>query len=58
MNIRLFEITNIGNTTLGEKLADKLGYDFYDSDEELIIRFARAACKEMSINVGQGIQVI
>lgn len=33
MNILLFGVSNIGKTTIGEIVADKLGYDFYDLDE-------------------------
>lgn len=35
MDILLFGISNVGKTTMGRILADKLGYDFYDLDEEI-----------------------
>lgn len=35
MDILLFGVSNIGKTTMGSILADKLGYDFYDLDEEI-----------------------
>lgn len=35
MNIMLFGISNVGKTTIGRILADKLGCDFYDLDEEI-----------------------
>lgn len=35
MNILLFGISNVGKTTAGRILADKLGYNFYDLDEEV-----------------------
>ena len=35
MTIFLFGVSNVGKTTIGEKLARKLGYLFYDLDEEV-----------------------
>ena len=35
MNILLFGISNVGKTTTGRLLAGKLGYKFYDMDEEV-----------------------
>lgn len=35
MKILLFGVSNIGKSTLGELLAKKLEYDFYDLDEEV-----------------------
>lgn len=35
MNILLFGVSNVGKTTVGKLLAEKLGYDFYDLDEEV-----------------------
>jgi shikimate kinase len=35
MTIFLFGISNIGKTTVGEKLAKRLGVVFYDLDEEV-----------------------
>ena len=35
MNILLFGISNVGKTTAGRIVADKLGYDFYDLEEEV-----------------------
>ena len=39
MNIMLFGISNVGKTTIGRIVADKLGYDFYDLDEEIKKRY-------------------
>lgn len=35
MIILLFGVSNVGKTTTGELLAQRLGYDFYDLDEEI-----------------------
>ena len=35
MTILLFGVSNVGKTTIGEKLAQRLGYLFYDLDEEV-----------------------
>lgn len=35
MTIFLFGISNVGKTTIGEKLAKRLGFMFYDLDEEV-----------------------
>lgn len=35
MNILLFGVSNVGKTTTGQLLASKLGYIFYDMDEEV-----------------------
>ncbi|MDW7663015.1 MAG: shikimate kinase [Bacillota bacterium] len=35
MTIFLFGLSNVGKTTIGEKLAQRLGYVFYDLDEEV-----------------------
>lgn len=35
MRILLFGISNIGKTSIGKSLAQKLSYDFYDLDEEI-----------------------
>lgn len=35
MKILLFGVSNVGKTTVGRILADKLEYDFYDLDEEV-----------------------
>lgn len=35
MTILLFGVSNVGKTTIGEKLARRLGYLFYDLDEEV-----------------------
>ncbi len=35
MNILLFGVSNVGKTVTGELLAKRLGYDFYDLDEEI-----------------------
>lgn len=34
MNIMLFGISCVGKTTVGKIMAEKLGYQFYDMDEE------------------------
>ena len=39
MNILLFGISNVGKTTIGRIIAEKLGYDFYDLDEEIKKRY-------------------
>lgn len=35
MTIYLFGVSNVGKTTTGELLAEKLGFVFYDLDEEV-----------------------
>jgi len=35
MTILLFGVSNVGKTTIGENLAQRLGYLFYDLDEEV-----------------------
>lgn len=35
MNILLFGVSNVGKSVTGELLAQRLGYDFYDLDDEL-----------------------
>lgn len=35
MTILLFGVSNVGKTTIGKILADKLGFAFYDLDEEV-----------------------
>lgn len=35
MIILIFGVSNVGKTTTGKMLADRLGYDFYDLDEEV-----------------------
>jgi len=35
MNIMLFGLSNVGKTTAGRILAEKLGYSFYDLDDEI-----------------------
>ena len=39
MKILLFGVSNVGKTTIGKLLAQKIGYKFYDLDEEVKIRF-------------------
>lgn len=34
MIVLLFGVTNVGKTTIGEVLAEKIGYQFYDLDDE------------------------
>lgn len=36
--IILFGVSNVGKTTIGKVLADKLGYHFYDTDHEVTTR--------------------
>ncbi len=36
--ILLFGVSNVGKTTIGKVLADKLGYRFYDTDHEVKMR--------------------
>ncbi len=36
--ILLFGVSNVGKTTIGKVLADKLGYRFYDTDHEVTMR--------------------
>ncbi len=36
--IVLFGVSNVGKTTIGKVLADKLGYSFYDTDYEVMMR--------------------
>ena len=38
MKILLFGVSNVGKTTIGELLAERLGYKFYDLDEEVKCR--------------------
>lgn len=35
MNILLFGVSNVGKTTIGKIMAEKLGYSFYDLDDEV-----------------------
>lgn len=35
MNILLFGVSNVGKTVTGKLLAQRLGYDFYDLDDEV-----------------------
>ena len=39
MKILLFGTSNVGKTTIGKLLAERLGYAFYDLDEEVKSRF-------------------
>lgn len=39
MKILLFGISNVGKTTTGSILAKKLGYEYYDLDDEVKTRF-------------------
>ncbi len=39
MNIMLFGISNVGKTVAGEILANKIGFNFYDLDEEVKRKF-------------------
>lgn len=34
MNICLFGVSNVGKSTTGKLLAEKLGYSYYDLDDE------------------------
>lgn len=35
MNILLFGVSNVGKTSIGKRMAEKLNYDFYDIDDEV-----------------------
>ena len=35
MKILLFGVTNVGKSTVGELLAEKMNFSFYDLDEEI-----------------------
>ena len=35
MKILLFGVSNVGKTTIGTMLAKRLGFNFYDLDEEV-----------------------
>jgi len=50
MVIMLFGVTNVGKTVTGKKLADKLGYHFFDLDEEIKKRFQTTLEKFMKDN--------
>ena len=39
MKILLFGVSNVGKTTIGELLAERLDFKFYDLDEEVKTRF-------------------
>ena len=38
MKILLFGVSNVGKSTIGKLLAERLGFDFYDLDDEVKIR--------------------
>lgn len=50
MNILLFGVSNIGKTTIGRLLADKLNYMFYDIDEQ--VKNAFNITNEQFVNIG------
>ena len=35
MKILLFGVSNVGKSTVGKLLAERLGFDFFDLDEEI-----------------------
>lgn len=35
MNILLFGVSDVGKTSIGKRMAEKLNYDFYDIDDEV-----------------------
>lgn len=39
MKILLFGVSNVGKTTIGKKLAEVLGFEFHDLDEEVMMSF-------------------
>ena len=41
MKILLFGITNVGKTTIGKLLSEKLNYDFDDLDDEIKRRYGK-----------------
>lgn len=43
MKILLFGVSNVGKSTVGKLLAERLGFDFFDLDEEI------KRCMEMSL---------
>ncbi|MFI3212316.1 MAG: shikimate kinase [Eubacteriales bacterium] len=53
MIILLFGITNVGKTTAGEVLAEKIGYRFYDLDEETKIYYNTTLEKFVNKNTNQ-----
>ena len=50
MKILLFGVSNVGKTTTGEILAKKLGYNFYDLDEEVRRKINNTL--EFFVNIG------
>jgi shikimate kinase len=40
MNILLFGVSNVGKTCTGKALADRLGFEFYDLDEEVMKHYS------------------
>ncbi|SDB15113.1 shikimate kinase, partial [Butyrivibrio sp. INlla16] len=50
MNILLFGISNIGKSSTGKVLANNLGFDFYDLDDE--VKKAFGITLEEFVNTG------
>ena len=50
MNILLFGVSNVGKSTVGKILANSLGYDFYDLDDE--VKNAYGITLEEFVNTG------
>ena len=50
MNILIFGVTNVGKTTIGKIIAEKLQIDFYDLDEEIKSKYQTTL--EVFVNTG------
>lgn len=50
MVIMLFGVSNVGKTVTGKRLAEKLGYSFFDLDEEIKKKFQTTLEKFMKDN--------
>ncbi len=50
MDIYLFGVSNVGKSTIGKLLAEKLGYSYYDLDDE--VRKYYGITLEQFVNTG------